>query len=202
MIGAPTAYLEGYYRGHKVPPGVYTIVLKSGDKKVKSPCTILPNPNYQLSDKEYSDYDAYMTAMEKSLNEMHRSVNTIYDMRKQLEDVLKTMDKEEKGALYKQGKAFVSKMKDWDELMVQRKSKAYDDVENFPNKFTAEYLFLINQSESSLPRITESSRNRLEELNSQWETLSAAAKEITEIDIPNYNKQLWEAGIGAVRKRK
>jgi len=82
------------------------------------------------------------------------------------------------------------------------KSKAYDDVENFPNKFTAEYLFLINVSESSLPRITESSRKRLEELTSQWETLSATAKEIIEADIPGYNKQLWEAGIGAVRKRK
>jgi len=36
-------------------------------------------------------------------------------------------------------------MKTWDEEMVQRKSKAYDDVENFPNKFTANYLFLITR---------------------------------------------------------
>jgi hypothetical protein len=122
-------------------------------------------------------------------------------MRKQLEDVLKNMDDESETELYGWGEALVNKMKNWDELMVQRKSKAYDDVENFPNKFTAEYLFLINQTESEIPRITDPSRERLAELSDQWKALSATAKEIIEIDIPDYNKQLWDAGIGAVRMK-
>jgi len=40
------------------------------------------------------------------------------------------------------------------------------------------------------------------ELSKQWEALSATGKEIMETDIPGYNKQLWEAGIGAVRMKK
>ena len=48
------------------------------------------------------------------------------------------------------GNEIIKQLTNWDEDMVQRKSKAYDDVENFPNKFTAEYLFLINQTESSI----------------------------------------------------
>ena len=201
MIGVPTAYLEGYYRGHKVSPGIYNIQVKSAKIEAISQCTILPNPTYPLSDDEYKEYDDYMYAMETTLTEMHRKVNTIFDMRKQLEDVLKTMDKEARKELYDKGKALVSKMKTWDEAMVQRKSKAYDDVENYPNKFTAEFLFLINQTESSLPRITEPSRERLKELSLQWEVLSATSDEIIKTDIPSYNMQLWEAGIGAVRMR-
>ncbi len=200
-IGAPKAYIEGYFRGHKVSPGVYTIGLKSAENKDTIKCTILPNPTYPLSAEEYKEYDDYMLAMENTLTGMHRKVNTIHDMRMQLEDVLKNMDKETNPELYAQGKALVKKMKSWDELMVQRKSKAYDDVENYPNKFTAEYLFLINHTESGIPRVTDPSRERLAELSVQWETLSATAKEIIETDIPGYNKQLWEAGTGAVRMK-
>ena len=83
--------------------------------------------------------------------------------------------------------------------MVQRKSKAYDDVENFPNKFTAEYLFLINQTNSSIPRVNQSSRDRKAELDSQWNGLRSKANQLMKTEIPAYNKKLWEAGIGAIR---
>lgn len=42
--------------------------------------------------------------------------------------------------------SLIKELKIWNEEMVQLKSKAYDDVENFPNKFTSDYLYLINQS--------------------------------------------------------
>lgn len=44
--------------------------------------------------------------------------------------------------------------------MIQRKSKAYDDVENFENKFTADYMFLINHTESEIPSINQPSLDR------------------------------------------
>ena len=93
----------------------------------------------------------------------------------------------------------MSDLKTWDEDMIQRKSKAYDDVENFPNKFTAEYIFLINQTESSIPRVNDQNRNRKNELDSQWNTLKNRANNFINSKIPNYNKQLWEAGIGAIK---
>jgi len=133
---------------------------------------------------------------------MHQKVNAIFDLRRQLENVLKDMDKDAHAALYEQGKRLVAKMKNWDELMVQRKSKSYDDTGNYPNKFSSEYLFLINQTESEIPRITEPSRERLEELSVQWEELSPTADEIIKTDIPGFNQQLWEAGIGALRMKK
>jgi hypothetical protein len=84
--------------------------------------------------------------------------------------------------------------------MVQRKSKSYDDVENFPNKFTANYLFLINHTESDIPRVNQPSLDRLKELNGQWATLKARGKELLDRDIPAFNKRLWDAGVGAIWK--
>jgi hypothetical protein len=83
---------------------------------------------------------------------------------------------------------------------VQRRSRAYDDVENFPNKFTANFLFLINQTESDLPRVNQSTLDRLEQLGSQWKMLKARADEVADKDIPALNRKLWELGFGVVWK--
>jgi len=188
--------------GHKVPPGNYSISLKSRETEASSSFTILPNPNSPLSAEDYQEFDKYMLSMEETASDMHQKVNIIYDLSKQLQNVLRHIDKKNKPALFKQGNVLLSKIKKWDEEMVQRKSKSYDDTGNYPNKFTSEYLFLINQTESSIPRVTDPSRKRLAELNIQWEALSATAGEILDTDIPEFNKKLWEAGIGALWNRE
>jgi len=70
-------------------------------------------------------------------------------------------------------------------------------VENFKNKFTAEYLFLINQTESSIPRINQANISRRKELDMQWAALEKEANKLEE-DIAAFNKKLWEEGIGAI----
>jgi hypothetical protein len=83
--------------------------------------------------------------------------------------------------------------------MIQRKSKAYDDVENFPNKFTAEYIFLINQTESSIPRVNDQNRSRKISLDAQWKSFENSGNNFLNNEIPNFNRLLWEAGIGAIK---
>ena len=200
MPGVPTAYLEAGFRGHKASPGGYSMTLKYGTTEVKSDFKILPNPLYETTEAAYQEYHTFMSSMEASLTNMHNKINTILDLRKQIEAVLKDIpDTEATATLKKDGEALVEKMKAWDEDMVQRKSKAYDDVENFPNKFTANYLFVLNQTQSDIPKVNQPSRDRHQELTTQWNALNARAMEIMEKDCPAYNERLWQAGIGAVR---
>tara|TARA_R110001606_G_scaffold107625_1_gene232332 strand:- start:12136 stop:15327 length:3192 start_codon:yes stop_codon:yes gene_type:complete len=203
MVGAPSAYVEGGYRGHKASPGTYSLTLKYPGKEAKSECKILPNPLYETTPATYAEYHTFMTGMESSLNEMHKKVNTVLDVRSQIDGVLKDLPVGESFvALKKDGEALVAKMKAWDEDMVQRKSKAYDDVENFPNKFTANFLFLINATESDIPRVNQPNRDQLKVLMAEWAQLKSRADELINTDAPAFNKRLWEAGIGAVRVTK
>ena len=120
-------------------------------------------------------------------------------MQHQIAQILKELPKEEKySSLKTKGNAIVKQLISWDEDMVQRKSKAYDDVENFPNKFTAEYIFLMNQNDSSIPRVNSASKNRLEELNKEWIELKNRSEELIQNIIPAYNKLLWNNEIGAL----
>jgi hypothetical protein len=201
MTGVPGVRIEGGFAAHKAPPGRYNVILKSGGQTVNTEAEILANPLYPTDAATYTQYHQTMLAMETELTAMHRMVNSLYEKQKQLESLLGSLPAGEKySAIKRDGEALLKKMKAWDEDMVQRKSKAYDDVENFPNKFTANYLFLINQTESDIPRVNQPSLDRMKELNAQWSSLKARGTEILNQDIPAFNKRLWDAGLGAIWK--
>jgi gas vesicle protein len=199
MDGVPDVYIEASFRGHKVPPGTYMVTIKHGDQESTSAFEIKPNPLYSTTAAQYAEYDAFMSNLEKELTSMHAMVNNLNSASMQIKEVLKKMSKEKSNELVqKQGEALLKSIQSWDEDMVQRKSKAYDDVENFPNKFTANYMFLINQTESSLPRVNQSSHDRLAELNQEWAPLKKQGEKLLEQEVPAFSKMLWDAGIGAI----
>ena len=200
MTGVPNVYIEANYKGHKAPPGNYTLQLKVEDKNVNNSAKIVENPQYKTAEGQYEIYDAFMLEMEQKLTDMHNKVNVLYRAKNQIKEVVNNLKKDKgNGALVKLGNELIMQLTQWDEDMIQRKSKVYDDVENFPNKFTAEYMFLINQTESSIQRVNQSSRDRKTELDTQWNALNNSANVFINSAIPNFNKQLWEAGIGAIK---
>ncbi|WP_304517559.1 glycosyl hydrolase [Cecembia rubra] len=199
LPGIPMAFIEGSYRGHKVAPGTYSLHLKSSLGESSTSAKVLNNPLFEISDEQYEEYHTFMMQMESELADMHQMVNTLMDYQNQLKAFLQRIKTiENRKALYDEGSKLLESMQSWDEDMVQRKSKAYDDVENFPNKFTANYLYLINQTESQIPRVNQGSRKRHAELFSQWAELKAKGTNLMDNAIPAYNKMLQEAGIGVL----
>ncbi len=199
LPGIPGVYLEASFRGHKASPGRYILSMKMGTNAATTEVEILPNPLYPTDAATYADYHTFMGEMEGKLTQMHKLINSLNAKRLQLESLLEKLPAEDKyKPLQAEGKALAARLKAWDEEMVQRKSKAYDDVENFPNRFTAEYLFLINQTESDIPRVNQPSRDRKRELDAQWEGLEARGNALLENEIPAFNKRAWESGVGAL----
>jgi photosystem II stability/assembly factor-like uncharacterized protein len=201
MPGVPDAYIESSYRGHKAIPGKYTIALRVKEQKMSADAEILVNPLYPTDAAAYKEYNNIMSSMENELTAMHKMINSMNAKREQLESLLASLPADEKyAALKTEASALVKTMKAWDEDMIQRKTKVYDDADNFPAKFTANYLFLINQTESDIPVVNQPSLDRMKELNTGWATLKKRGVEILEKNIPSINKKLWEAGVGAVWK--
>ena len=199
MPGIPKAYIEGSYRGHKVIPGSYSMTLTLKEESRDASFEIQNNPLYSTSLKDYKEYSQAMSEMEQTLTQMHQMVNRLHKARTQIDQLMASLpDEKSLAKLKEEGKELSKRLKAWDEEMVQRKSKAYDDVENFPNKFSAEYLFLINQTESALPRVTQGSIDRRKELDEQWRKLEQQGKKFLKSDLPKFNKLLWSKKIGAI----
>ena len=199
MPGVPSAYLEASFSGHKAIPGIYTLLLKSPLGESSITAKIVDNPDFGLSAADYQEYHAFMSKMEAELTSMHTMINDAMAYQQQLKALLANIKKDDsKKDLHTSGSLLLKEMQAWDEDMLQRKSQAYDDVENFPNKFTANYLYLINQTESSIPRVNQGSKERLEELTKEWEILKVRGEKLLKTAIPAYNKSLQEAGTGVL----
>ena len=140
-----------------------------------------------------------MSGMEREFTLMHETVNRLSAAQERLVSVLAELPAGDKfAAIKRDGEALLARLKAWDDDMIQRRTKVYDDVENFPQKFTAHYIFLINQTESDLPRVNQPSRDRRAELDKQWAALKARSDAMVGEEIPSLNRKLWEAGIGAI----
>ncbi len=201
LPGVPGTYFENSFAGHKASPGRYSFTLKLGNKQMVTSAEILPNPLYP-NNLNYEEYHRVMLDMETKVTEMHQWINTSATRREQLEQVLANVPREDKNkALIEMGEALVKKMKSWDEDMVQRKSKAYDDVENFTNKFSANYMFMLNQTESDIPQVNQPSLDLKKTMDAEWAKLKARITEITDKELPEMNRKLWEAGFGSIWKK-
>lgn len=201
MTGVPGVYLEANFRGHKVSPGTYTLTLEQGTASATQTVEVLANPNYPTDAATYAAYDGIMKQMETEATNMHNLINTLHDLQKKISTITNNLS-DGKKSLKTDGEALVKKIKAWDEKMVQRKSKAYDDVENFRQGFTAQYLFLVNQTESAIPRVNQPNIDRKKELDAQWAVLQKEGMDLLKTSIPAYNQQLWDAGIGALWEKE
>jgi photosystem II stability/assembly factor-like uncharacterized protein len=199
LLGNPNVYIEGSYEGHKVGPGEYTIAIKTPTQELTTQAKVLANPLFEATDQAYQEYHAIKFEMEQAFNEMQTLINTLYSKQQQLTTLTTQLATHpEQATTLAEGKKVLQKMKAWDELMVQRKSKAYDDVENFPNKFNADFLYLINQSESVVPKVTQPVKDLWKEYQTKWQQLKTEGNQILNQELPAFNKKLWEAGVGGI----
>ena len=199
LPGIPTAYIEASFAGHRAVTGKYSATLTAGGKTIAKDFSIVANPLNPQNTADERAYHETLTAMEANLTSMHTMVNSLHQKRLQLDLLLAKIPAEAKyDALKKEGKVLSDSLKAWDELMVQRKSKAYDDVENFPNKFTADYLYMMNQTDNDIAIITQPVLDLMKELNAKWDGLRQKGTKMMDSDIPALNKKLFDAGIGAI----
>ena len=202
MAGVPGVYIEGSYRGHKVPPGRYRLTLRLGTAAVSTEAEVRANPHYATSAAAYAEYDRFMAQVEGELTRMHETVNEAHAVRGQLAAMLAGLPADARHAqVRREGEALLARLTAWDGDMVSRKTRAYDDTENFPQQFTANWLFLVNATESDLPRVNQPSRDRLAELEPEWAQLQARVDALLDAEVPALNRKLFELGIGAVRTR-
>lgn len=198
LKGIPEVYIEGSFKGHKVIPGKYKVSLSYLDKSFEITSQIIKNPMNSVSNKDYKLYDEFMTKTEKVYNEMSTMTNDFYKIKNQL-NLLKTeLIIDGKNKLADDAQNLIFQLKKWDNIMVQRLSKAYDDVENFENGFTAHYLTLINSVDSDLPTITEGANTKLIELNIEWKKHKNQAINVIKPEIDQFNVACAKNGIGPI----
>lgn len=197
LPGAPKVYIEGSLKGHKAIPGKYLIRLKTEDRTVEAAAEIIHNPLIPTTTEQYREYHEFMKEAEATYREMTLVTNHLYRQQLQLKSFLEKVDKKEFPEEYRKAEELIGKMDAFDKIMVQRLSKAYDDVENYENGFTAHYLTAINQTDSAIPLVTKGSKERIKELNAQWENHKKLLEEIRGPDYTEFMKTIFALTLTA-----
>jgi hypothetical protein len=139
-----------------------------------------------------------MKLAEERYREMTEMTNAMFKLQGHLEQMISHLETTPNTEVTEEAKRTLNKMKEWDNKMVQRLSKAYDDVENYVNGFTAEYLTALNHGDSGIPRINTGTKSKLESLNARWNTYKREGELLMSEDIEGLNRELYELGIGAL----
>lgn len=181
-------FIEGSYAGRRVAPGNYVARLKTGNVEKTVPVRILPDPRIQASAAEYEAQQETLTAIENGVREIHQGVNQMRKVQKQISDLLElTASNTALKTVNDTGKDILKKIKAWEEKVIQPRSQSNDDVINFENKLSADYIFLKGQLDVNIPQVTAGQRQRLSELNALWQPLKTEMQGLIQNDVAKFN---------------
>ncbi len=196
VLGAPTVFIEGRYTGHKAAPGKYQAALKMNGTERTVAFNILPHPHIKATDADYQEQHQTMLRVEQGLNEIHGAVNRIAAARAQITTLLDNIgDGSQYKAVADAGKALRTKMETWDGEIVQRKAQSNDDIINFVNKLSADYIFIRGQMDTNIPYVTKGMKEQLAALEARWEPLKAQYDSFVSKEIPDFNILCRDANI-------
>jgi hypothetical protein len=199
LPGVPTVFIEGSYLGHKAAPGNYRAVLLAGDAKMEVPFRILPDPRLNFSATEYEQQDEFLRAVEDDFREIHLTVLRMRKIKGQLNQLIPLFqEKPELNPLKELSRKVLKKMNDWENDLVQNKAQSNDDIINYINKLSADYIFLKGEADVNIPYVTRSQREQLAALNAIWQKQKSIQQNILQQDISELNRLCRESGIGTL----
>jgi photosystem II stability/assembly factor-like uncharacterized protein len=172
LPGVPNVYIEGSYAGRKASPGNYKAILKANKDERTTEFTILPDPRLQATQADYNAQEQTLAAVDDSTKSIHDKVNQMKVVRTQVKDLLDLLtDTIVYKAVIDSGKSLNKQITTWEEKLVQPKAQSNDDIINFVNMLSADYIFLKGEMDTNIPNVTNGQQTRLVELNALWQPL-------------------------------
>ena len=197
--GVEKVFVLGGYSGSLVGPGTYTVELSDGSKVVSTTCEIVPDPRLKVSPTEYEKQQESLETLHDMAVIVHESVNQMQGYREQLEALIKPLKgKAQAKEVYDNGKSIIKKIEAWEDKMIQKRQKTFQDVINFPNRINSEILNLISRMDEHDPRLTKGALERVNDLKSQWSELQSEMKQLIEVEMPKFNQLYKEKDVPAI----
>ncbi|MFM7194813.1 MAG: glycosyl hydrolase [Bacteroidota bacterium] len=202
MTDVPGVFVYGDYRGHRVPPGKYRARMTFRGETSETEFEVVQDPRLKVTSADWAEQQRLVNVVEDGISGMHRSVNSMRKVKKQLESYqeLLKMDPNAK-ELNEAGKKLMKSITDWEGNIIEPRSKNGQDVINWRNKLNSEFMNIRNSLDAHDPRVTGGVRARLSDLQSEWNTLRQQLERLTK-EVEEYNKQYREKNYPAVIMEK
>ncbi|MEO0724714.1 MAG: glycosyl hydrolase [Bacteroidota bacterium] len=192
-------FVLGSYQGALVPPGDYTLRLLVGNKEFEERAQILADPRLQANRTDYAEQQAFLTKIERTVADIHGSVEMMQDLHAQMQVLADRLDKlEDQPQLVGKARSIMEQIDTWQQQLVQPDQETFQDVINFPNRLNAELLNLHSRCDGADPRMTQGAQERLTDLETAWLALAEERDLIIYNEMEDFNKLYSEQQLPAL----
>jgi len=198
MTDVPGVFVYGDYRGHRVPPGRYRARMSYRGDIVEREFDVVQDPRLKVTPADWTEQQRLITVVEEGISGMHRSVNSMRKVKKQLESHQELLKSDPNAKdLNESGKKLIRSITEWEGNIIEPRSKNGQDVINWPNKLNSEFMNVRNSLDSHDPRVTGGVRSRMADLQAEWNRLRQQLDRLN-AEVENYNRQYREKNYPAV----
>lgn len=193
--GVPTVYIEGSYDGYKVAPGTYSAKLTVGDQVQTTRILVNAHPGINTTQAEYDEQALFIKKIVAEASLIHSEVISARKIAAQLKETVELLKQQQ--SLSQQAEKITKDLQAWEDEIVQNKAKSNDDIINYVNKLTADYVFLKGEADTNVPYVTNGQKQQFETLHQQWLALKARKDQLLN-EVKTLNASIQQAGIGRI----
>ncbi len=193
------SFIFGDLRGHSVAPGNYKAVLTSSKDTVETAMTLLADPNWNISQGEFDEQQSMLNRIDQQVNDIHQSITSMRSAKSQLKQYQDLLaDKDQYKELTTMGDSIMAHIDEWEQSLLQTKTKTQQDIVNFTSRLGAEFMFLKSYIDNHDPRLTAGAKERMQDLEQRWSEQKSQLQNIIDQELSEYNRLFKEQQVPAV----
>ena len=196
LPGIDGVFVFGSPFGTTVSPGKYNLKLTCGELVSETSIEILADPRLEVTESDYKAQEELLVEMDEAIRSIHKSVNSGRLVQEQLHAVIKTLELQQgQEDLVSEAKDMLKAFETWELQLIQPKQKTFQDVINFENKLSAEFVNLQMKADAADPRQPEALLARFAALKVEWNTYKKELDTMIEEDLASFNSKYQAAKL-------
>ncbi|MGH7712254.1 MAG: hypothetical protein ACREOG_13270, partial [Gemmatimonadaceae bacterium] len=192
----------GNPQGYRVAPGLYSARLTAlGTMRIQS-FRVVPDPRERYSEQQVAAHVRLARQAWERVAELHNNVIDVRSVKEQVTGVLgKIGERQDVQDVKDLGKSITAKADSVDGRLVQPKTKTFQDVINFRNGLSDQYLYLQEAIDGSEPPLSKGMTDRFDEIEEEYAPYAEIVRRVL-ADVERFNALLKTKGIdGVILKR-
>lgn len=193
LTGVQGVFVYGDHSGYRVAPGRYKARITYMGVASETEIELIADPRVAATTADWQAQQTFLKQMSEQFNEVHKSVNDMRRVKKQIESFNESLKHNDKARDFvQQGKDLIRKIDQWESNLVEPRSKNFQDVINFPNKLNSEFLQLRSVADTHDPRLTQGALDRARDVQAEWSKYKQQMQQLIQNDVGSYNKAFKE----------
>lgn len=183
------------FRGHTVGPGTYGVRLAQGDTVLESEIEVLWDPVNDYDESALSEQQAMLDTLYGMLEGIYNRLNSLLAIRKQVELRKSIAEKANDTAQAEAAKALLESLDKWQKSVSTPERTGNQDVLNFASRLDSFLANLYGQVDQAVLGVTQGQRDRLADLQPQWQEAMQGWDKLVEDEIKAYIDQAGPAVV-------